>query len=67
MHLGGGSFTGGYAAERSSSSFLSKLKAIDMNPKVDQEYFTKTMSGGLVTIASAVVALLLVLSEVGKW
>ena len=45
------------------SGFLQKLKALDAYPKINEDFFTKTMSGGVITIASTVVMILLFLSE----
>mmetsp|Transcript_40623 Transcript_40623/g.90320 ORF Transcript_40623/g.90320 Transcript_40623/m.90320 type:complete len:388 (-) Transcript_40623:87-1250(-) len=47
----------------SGGGLLSKLKNLDAYPKINEDFFTKTMSGGIITIASTVVMLLLFLSE----
>lgn len=45
------------------SSVFSKLKMLDAYPKVNEDFFTKTMSGGVITIVSSVIMVLLFLSE----
>ena len=46
---------------------FSGLKALDAYPKIrDDEFFTKTLSGGIVTIASSVIMVMLFLSELCK-
>ncbi|MEW5301102.1 MAG: hypothetical protein WDW36_003982 [Sanguina aurantia] len=63
MHLGhqqnGGRST-------SDSGFLGKLKLLDAyaSNKIADDFFTKTMSGGVITIAATVVMVLLFLSEI---
>lgn len=50
----------------SGGGFLGKLKALDAYPKINEDFFTKTMSGGIITIVSSVVMVLLFLSELRK-
>lgn len=45
---------------------MSKLKALDAYPKVNEDFFTKTFSGGIITIAASIVMVLLFLSELSK-
>lgn len=45
------------------AAVLNKLKALDAYPKINEDFFTKTMSGGVITIVSSVVMVLLFLSE----
>ncbi|GLC35510.1 hypothetical protein PLESTF_001383200 [Pleodorina starrii] len=47
----------------SGGGFLAKLKALDAYPKINEDFFTKTMSGGIITIVASVVMVLLFLSE----
>lgn len=44
-------------------NILNKIKVLDAYPKVNEDFFTKTMSGGIITIVSSVVMILLFLSE----
>lgn len=44
-------------------NFLSKLKNLDAYPKINEDFFTKTMSGGVVTIVASIVMALLFFSE----
>ena len=46
---------------------LGKLKQLDAYPKVNEDFFTKTFSGGIVTIVSSVIMVLLFLSELCEW
>ncbi len=48
------------------SGVLGKLKNLDAYPKVNEDFFTKTLSGGLITIVSSVIMVLLFLSELCK-
>lgn len=57
MSSGGASSSGG------GGGFLTKLKALDAYPKINEDFFTKTMSGGIITIVASVVMVLLFLSE----
>lgn len=45
---------------------LSKIKALDAYPKINEDFFTKTMSGGVITIAASLVMVLLFFSELRK-
>ncbi|KAG0479992.1 hypothetical protein HPP92_010623 [Vanilla planifolia] len=42
---------------------LNKLKNLDAYPKVNEDFYNRTLSGGLITIASSVAILLLFISE----
>lgn len=48
---------------RKAMDFLGKLKALDAYPKVNEDFFTKTFSGGIITIIATVVMVLLFLNE----
>ncbi|CAN6346381.1 unnamed protein product [Urochloa humidicola] len=43
--------------------FLQKLKRLDAYPKVNEDFYKRTLSGGVVTLVAAVVMLLLFISE----
>ena len=47
-------------------SFLQKLKRLDAYPKVNEDFYKRTLSGGVVTLVAAVVMLLLFISETSK-
>ena len=49
------------------SGVLGRLKKLDAYPKVNEDFFTKTFSGGIVTIVSSVIMVLLFLSELCEW
>ncbi|MQL91477.1 hypothetical protein Taro_024087, partial [Colocasia esculenta] len=40
-----------------------KLRNLDAYPKINEDFYSRTLSGGIITIASSVVMLLLFLSE----
>jgi hypothetical protein len=42
---------------------LSKLRSLDAYPKVNEDFYSRTLSGGLITLASSFVMLLLFVSE----
>ncbi|XP_006654573.1 endoplasmic reticulum-Golgi intermediate compartment protein 3-like [Oryza brachyantha] len=43
--------------------FLQKLKGLDAYPKVNEDFYKRTLSGGVVTLVASVVMLLLFVSE----
>ena len=43
--------------------FLNKLKSLDAYPKVNEDFFQRTLSGGVITIASSLIMIALFLSE----
>lgn len=43
--------------------FLQKLKGLDAYPKVNEDFYKRTLSGGVVTVVASVVMLLLFVSE----
>jgi hypothetical protein len=47
-------------------AFLQKLKRLDAYPKVNEDFYKRTLSGGVVTLVAAVVMLLLFISETSK-
>jgi endoplasmic reticulum-Golgi intermediate compartment protein 3 len=47
-------------------AFLQRLKRLDAYPKVSEDFYKRTLSGGIVTVAAAVVMLLLFVSETSK-
>lgn len=46
---------------------LSKLKNLDAYPKVNEDFFTRTFSGGVITVVSSLVMLCLFISEFSLW
>lgn len=46
--------------------FLQKLKGLDAYPKVNEDFYKRTLSGGVVTVVASVVMLLLFVSETRK-
>ncbi len=45
---------------------LNKLKTLDAYPKVNEDFFTRTFSGGVITVVSSLVMLCLFISELSK-
>ena len=43
--------------------FLNKLKSLDAYPKVNEDFFQRTLSGGIITIGSSLLMIMLFLSE----
>ena len=48
------------------SGVMGKLKLLDAYPKVNEDFFTKTIGGGVITIVSSIIMVMLFLSEFGK-
>ncbi|KDP41359.1 hypothetical protein JCGZ_15766 [Jatropha curcas] len=42
---------------------MSKLRSLDAYPKINEDFYSRTFSGGVITIASSIVMLLLFISE----
>ena len=47
--------------------FVSKLKNLDAYPKVNEDFFQRTLSGGIITIGSSIIMLCLFLSELSAF
>lgn len=45
---------------------LGKLKNLDAYPKVNEDFYSRTLSGGLITILSSIAILFLFLSEISE-
>ncbi len=46
---------------------VSKLKNLDAYPKVNEDFFQRTLSGGIITIGSSIIMLCLFLSELSAF
>lgn len=44
-------------------SIMSKLRNLDAYPKINEDFYSRTLSGGVITLASSVLMLLLFFSE----
>lgn len=42
---------------------LNKLKSLDAYPKINEDFHTRTFSGGVITVISSIIILLLFISE----
>ncbi len=48
------------------SQVLHKLKQLDAYPKINEDFYSRTLSGGILTIISATIMVLLFFSELGQ-
>lgn len=46
---------------------FNKLRNLDAYPKINEDFYSRTLSGGLVTILSTVVIFFLFVSEISKF
>jgi hypothetical protein len=46
---------------------LNKLRQLDQYPKINEDFYSRTLSGGLITIVSSVLMILLFFSELSRW
>lgn len=44
-------------------NMMNKLRNLDAYPKINEDFYSRTLSGGVITLASSIVMLLLFLSE----
>lgn len=45
---------------------LNKVRNFDAYPKINEDFYSRTLSGGLITLISSIVMLFLFLSELSK-
>lgn len=45
---------------------IQKLKSLDAYPKINEDFYSRTLSGGIITIISATFMVLLFFSELSK-
>jgi hypothetical protein len=55
--------SGGGAERERMEAFLHRLKRLDAYPKVNEDFYKRTLSGGVVTVVAAVLMMLLFISE----
>jgi hypothetical protein len=53
----------GLQTEAASMQILNKLKQLDAYPKVNEDFYSRTLSGGLITVISSVFMALLFITE----
>ena len=46
---------------------MSKLRNLDAYPKINEDFYSRTLSGGVITLASSIVMFLLFFSELGMF
>lgn len=44
---------------------LEKLRSLDAYPKINDDFFSRTLSGGIITLASSLLMFFLFVSELG--
>ncbi|KAM3237885.1 endoplasmic reticulum-Golgi intermediate compartment protein 3 isoform X1 [Capsicum annuum] len=44
-------------------SFISKIRNLDAYPKINEDFYSRTLSGGVITVASSIIMTLLFISE----
>lgn len=49
-----------------ASQLLNKLKQLDAYPKINEDFYSRTLSGGLITIAAAIFMVLLFFTELRR-
>lgn len=47
-------------------NIIGKLRSLDAYPKINEDFYSRTLSGGLITLVSSIVMLLLFFSELRK-
>ena len=50
-----------------ASQLLNKLKQLDAYPKINEDFYSRTLSGGLITIAAAIFMVLLFFTELRRF
>ena len=53
-------------SQKQQNSVWGSLKALDAFPKVNEDFFQRTMSGGIITIVASVFMFILFMSEARK-
>lgn len=48
-------------------NIISKLRNLDAYPKINEDFYSRTLSGGVITLASSVVMILLFISELRRF
>ncbi|CAN4122220.1 unnamed protein product [Withania somnifera] len=44
-------------------SFISRIRSLDAYPKINEDFYSRTLSGGVITLASSIIMTLLFISE----
>ncbi|KAL3621427.1 hypothetical protein CASFOL_036339 [Castilleja foliolosa] len=47
-------------------SIIAKLRSLDAYPKINEDFYSRTLSGGFITLASSIIMLLLFISELSN-
>lgn len=47
-------------------NIIGKLRNLDAYPKVNEDFYSRTLSGGVITLASSIVMVLLFISELRR-
>lgn len=54
-------------APNNNADLLSKIRQLDAYPKINEDFMSKTMAGGLITLVSSILMFLLFVSELSTW
>lgn len=46
---------------------LNRLKLLDAYPKVNEDFYSRTLSGGIITLISSFIMAILFLTELREW
>ena len=47
--------------------YLKKLKVLDAYPKINEDFYSRTLSGGIITLVSSIFMVILFLTELSEW
>ncbi|KAL6504222.1 hypothetical protein OROGR_026145 [Orobanche gracilis] len=48
-------------------SIIAKFRSLDAYPKINEDFYSRTLSGGVITVASSIIMLLLFISELSSY
>ncbi|MCD9646435.1 hypothetical protein HAX54_036257 [Datura stramonium] len=52
-----------YERIENMDGFISKIRSLDAYPKINEDFYSRTLSGGVITLASSIIMTLLFISE----
>lgn len=47
-------------------NIMGKIRSLDAYPKINEDFYSRTLPGGVITLASSIVMLLLFISELSR-
>lgn len=48
-------------------NLMTRIRSLDAYPKINEDFYSRTLSGGVITLASSIVMLLLFVSELSLY